>query len=183
MKKLIFLFILFFAIPLHAQKAFWISTHSLIKPSNQSGAGTQDSVFVSSTTNNFNGVRVFRSTVNQDTINSKWVYVDGINADMTFEFGMINIAKRDSVTINFEAFRGIGTPDSSGISRHSIISALSSVNDTTLTYHLSDSSWISNRVFSKFRFSIYELSAQQNDYILNLNVFSPSGNQPTIRIN
>lgn len=174
MNKLLIWLVFLLPMQLFAQKVNHLSTGSLINASNN------DSTFVISTTNGFTNIRVFRSDVGRDTINTKWVYIDGLNADFTFEFGYINISGTDTLQLYFEAFRGNGTPDSSGISRHSL-EIFSQVNDTTKTYHFPDSTFVSKRLFSKYRLSIYERGNQQNDYIVNVNHFSPQGKQPIVR--
>lgn len=173
MRKLISLFLLILPMQIFAQKVHNLTTSALID------AADNDSTFVISTSTGFTNVRVFRSDVGRDTVNTGWVLIDGINADLTLEFGFINISGTDNVTLNFEAFRGQGTPDSSGISRHAI-QTFTGVNDTTLTYHLTDSTWVSKRLFSKYRISLYENGNQQNDYIININQYSP--NNKSIRI-
>lgn len=178
MKKLLIglIFLLFHLLPMQvfAQKVNHLTTGSLID------ALTQDSTFVISTNNNFRQIRVFRSDTDRDTIYTRWIYVDGLNADFTLEFGFDNIIGRDSVTLNFEAFRGLGIPDTTGISVHAL-ETFTEVNDTTKTYHLSDSTFVSKRLFSKYRFSLFELSAQQNDYLIYVNHYSPLGKQPIVR--
>jgi len=156
-----------------SQRVNNMSTGSLID------ANDNDSLFVTLTTNNFNGVYAFTSGTTADTVTTGWVIVDGANADITLEFGMVNASGTDNVKLNFEAFRGYGTPDSSGISRH-LLQTFTNVNDTTLTYHLSDSTFISKRLFSKYRFTMEESGNQRNVYIVNVNQYSPEGLPPKI---
>ncbi len=172
MKKLILVVLFLLPMQVFAQKVNHLNTGSLIN------ASSNDSTFVTSTNNNFRQIRVFRSDTDRDTIYTKWVYLDGLNADFTLEFGFDNIISRDSLTLNFEAFRGLGIPDTTGISVHAL-ETFNNVNDTTKTYHLSDSTFVSKRLFSKFRFSIFELKTQQNDYLIYVNHYSPTG-KPTI---
>lgn len=168
MKKRVLMFlIILFPLQVFAQKVMEFSTGALID------ASTQDSAMVTSTTVGLTGVRVFRSSVSQDTIVTKWVRMVGLNGDMTLEFRKVNVSGTDSVQLNMEIFRGAGIPDSSGISRHQIV--LSNAN-LTATYHLSDSTFVKSRLFNRYRFSFYERAAQQNDYILTVHQYSPDGN-------
>lgn len=181
--KRILLLLIFLALPMQsfAQKALSLTTGSLIRDSDTGN----DSTFVVLTTPEagWAGVRVFRSATERDTILTKWVFMEGLNADMTVELSYISrggsAANRDSVSFYFEAFRGIGTPDSSGISKH-LIETFSKVTDTTKVFHLSDSTWVSKRLFSRYRIGIYELSSQFNDYVVNINQYSPSGKSAII---
>lgn len=171
--KRYYLLILLVAGFLYSQQTNNISTTALINPSDN------DSTFVTSTTTGLTGVRVFRSDVGTDTIKTKWVKMVGMNADMSLEIRKVNVSGNDSVDYYVECFRGLGTPDSSGISRHHLVL---SETDTTMTFYLPDSTtWWGERLFSMYRVTIYERDAQQNDYILNINQYSPTNKSPELQ--
>jgi hypothetical protein len=152
-----------------AQKVVNYGISALVKASQDSSMVTLGS-----------GERAFRSkAVEQDTILGRWVKMDGLNADMTVEFRKANQSGTDTVQFNIELFRGAGTPDSSGLSRHQLVI---STSDTTMNFHISDSTWVKDRLFRMWRFQIVERDTCQNDYIVNVNQFSPLGNAGTNNI-
>lgn len=171
MKKFLWLFLLFLCQPLYSQRVNLITIAALIDTS------TNDSSLVNNTAIGTR-LRVFRSSTSRDTLTTKWVLVDGINGELTLEFRKIAVLGTDTVEVVFQAFRGYGTPDSTGITDHSIV--ISAAN-LTANYKLSDSTWVKDRLYSKYRFKIFERAVQQNDYILNINQYSPSGKR--IRLN
>lgn len=164
MKRLLFSLLFFLlSTQVFAQKVINYGIGTLVKASQDSSMVTLSS-----------GERAFRSkSVEQDTILGRWVKMDELNGDMTVEFRKANISGTDTVQLNLELFRGAGTPDSSGISRHQLVI---STSDTTMTFHIADSTWVKDRLFRMWRFQIVERDTCQNDYIVNVNQYSPSGN-------
>jgi len=184
MKKLL-LILLILPMQLFAQRVNLITIGSLIDTT-VAGANHDSSLVTLATTrtDGFSGVRVFRSATEQDTIKLRWISTENMNADMTVEFTYLNAqsgagVNRDSLNLYFLAFRGAGTPDSSGYSIH-LLETFSKVIDTTKVFHLTDSTFVSKRLFSRYAFEIRELKVQSNDYLLSINQYSPSNKRPII---
>lgn len=184
MKRIFWVLLFMLPVQIFAQRVNTITIGALIDTT-VAGAN-HDSSLVTLGQNRgdtFAGVRVFRSATEQDTIALKWISMEGMNADMTVEFSYISTggsaSNRDSLNLYFLAFHGVGTPDSSGFSRH-LLETFSKVTDTTKVFHLSDSTFVSKRLFSRYTFEIRELQSQFNDYMLNINQFSPSNKRPLI---
>lgn len=151
---------------LYSQQTHTINTGALVNTSDN------DSTFVASTTSGLTGVPVWRSTTTKDTIFTRWVLMEGLNADMSLEIRKVNVSGNDSVDYYVQCFRGIGTPDSTGYTSHHLVL---SETDTTMSFYLPDSTtWWGERLFSRYRIAIYERDDQQNDYILNINQYSPT---------
>ena len=163
MKKTI-LFFLLIATPCFSQKVINWSTNAFFArkvTAQDSAIGTLGS-----------GEKAWRSSIAQDTLTTNWIRMQNLNADMTFEFEKINVSGTDTAQVNILLLRGGGSPDSSGFSRHQLVITNT---DTTMQFHLSDSTFISKRLFTMYAFEIRERAAQGNDYILNVNQFSPNG--------
>lgn len=118
------------------------------------------------------GERAWRSSTSQDTITTAWILIEHLNGDFGLEFEKINVSGTDTVQVNLLLFRGHGSPDSSGFSRHQLV--VSNANLTT-NYWLADSTFVSKRGFTKYALEIRERATQQNDYIINFNHYSPDG--------
>jgi len=184
MKKLL-LILLILPIQLFGQRVNIITIGGLIDTT-VAGANHDSSMvrLATTRTDGFSGLRVFRSATEQDTIKLRWISMEGMNADMTVEFTYLNAqsgagVNRDSLQLYFLAFRGAGTPDSSGYSIH-LLETFSKVIDTTKVYHLSDSTFVSKRLFSRYALEIRELKVQSNDYLLSINQYSPSNKKQII---
>lgn len=184
MKKIL-LILLILPMQVFAQRVNLINIGALIDTAAAKANHDSSMVRLATTrTDGFSGVRVFRSATAQDTIKLRWISMEFMNADMTVEFTYLNSqsgagVNRDSLNLYFLAFRGAGTPDSSGYTIH-LLETFSKVVDTTKVFHLSDSTFVSKRLFSKYAFEIRELKVQSNDYMLSINQFSPSGKRPII---
>jgi len=183
--KILLLILLVLPIQVLAQRVNTITIGALIDTT-VAGANHDSSLVTlgSSRTDGFSGVRIFRSATEQDTIKLRWISMEGMNADMTVEFSYLNAqsgagVNRDSLNLYFLAFHGAGTPDSSGYSIH-LLETFSKVIDTTKVYHLSDSTFVSKRLFSRYAIEIRELKVQSNDYMLSINQYSPSNKKQII---
>ncbi len=174
MKKFLVVLMVFCCLPAFAQQVNYMNTGALIN------ASTQDSTFVTVGAVGSN-LRWFRSkAATSDTIYTKWIHIENVNADFSIEYRTRSIAGTDTVTLYMEIFRGYGTPDSTGITRHTLASQTST--DTTMTFYPPDSTWVSKRLFSRYRLAIFEetVAAMQNDYILNVNQYSPTGRSAVV---
>jgi len=181
MKKLIFIIILCLPMGLFAQRVNNVSTGAALIDTSSSNPNN-DSAFVTIATGGgspFRGVKAFRSSTLRDTVTTNWIKMEGGNGDISFEFAYENLINRDSLNVVFQAFRGYGITDSLGITEHSL-ETFSKVNDTTKAFFLADSAFVFKRLFTRYRFRIFELSAQSNDYIISINQYSPNNERMII---